>query len=198
MYNGATLVAENDNWDSGLAPVFDEVGAFGWTAGSKDAAVLLELGPGGYTVTVENGDNSGREAVVEVYDVSKNNDTKFVNLSCRTKLNSNDPVIVGLTLDKTAAVLLRNGGPSLAALGVTGAALDTTLVIFEGTSPIVENDDWEQSLATLFLELGAYGYGSSTKDAALKLETPPNQITVHAKSKGSPGVGIIELYLIDK
>ena len=66
-----TPVAANDNWGNAadLAAAFSAVGAFGLPAGSKDAAVLVRLPPGGYTVTVSGLANTTGTALVEIYDV---------------------------------------------------------------------------------------------------------------------------------
>ena len=64
-------VAGNDNWnnDTTLASAFRAAGAFALPASSKDAAVVVRLPPGGYTVTVSGvADTTGR-ALVEVYDL---------------------------------------------------------------------------------------------------------------------------------
>jgi hypothetical protein len=45
------------------------VGAFALPAGSADAAILVTLQPGAYTVQVSSGDGSSGLALVEVYDV---------------------------------------------------------------------------------------------------------------------------------
>ncbi len=64
-----TIVASNDNWDASLTPIFDQVGAYHFSAGSKDAALLITLPPGVYTAQV-SGVNSGTgDGVVEVYAV---------------------------------------------------------------------------------------------------------------------------------
>ena len=63
-------VNENDNWGASLAPTFGAVGAFGLTAGSKDAALLVTLQPGGYTVQVSGADGGTGEAIVEIYEVT--------------------------------------------------------------------------------------------------------------------------------
>ena len=66
-----TPIASNDNWggDVTLAAAFTSVGAFTLPAGSKDAALVVRLPPGGYTVVVSGvGGTTGR-ALVEVYDL---------------------------------------------------------------------------------------------------------------------------------
>jgi hypothetical protein len=64
-----TVVAQNDNWDASLAPTFDAVGAYRFTAGSKDAALLLSLPPGTYTAQLSGVGGTTGDGVVEVYEV---------------------------------------------------------------------------------------------------------------------------------
>lgn len=62
-------IAENDNWggDAGLQAAFGTVGAFAFSGpGSLDAAVVVRLPPGGYTVVVEGGSGV---VLVEAYDL---------------------------------------------------------------------------------------------------------------------------------
>jgi hypothetical protein len=69
VYSGNTLIGQNDNWDASLATTFTAVGAFGLDSGSKDAALLTSLAPGGYTVQVRGADGGTGEALVEIYEV---------------------------------------------------------------------------------------------------------------------------------
>lgn len=69
VFSDQTLVAENDNWDAGLAPAFAQVGAFSLTRDSRDAALLVTLAPGNYTVQVAGVADQVGEALVEVYEV---------------------------------------------------------------------------------------------------------------------------------
>jgi hypothetical protein len=67
--SGQVVVAENDTYAASLANVFTSVGAFGFQAGAKDAAVVVSLPPGGYTVTVSGADGGTGTAIVEVYEL---------------------------------------------------------------------------------------------------------------------------------
>ena len=70
IYNGAgTKVAENDTWAPMLAATFRLVGAFDLPAGSRDAALQVELPPGPYTALVKGADGGTGEALVEVYEL---------------------------------------------------------------------------------------------------------------------------------
>lgn len=73
LYRGSALYAANDNWSdtngAAIAAAAQTAGAFALPAGSRDAAVLLTLEPGAYSVQVSGvGDVSG-EALVELYVV---------------------------------------------------------------------------------------------------------------------------------
>ena len=64
-------IASNDNWGGGatLQSAFTQAGAFSLAANSNDAAVLMRLPPGGYTVVVSGVGNTSGNALVEVYDL---------------------------------------------------------------------------------------------------------------------------------
>ena len=64
----------NDNWETAGAPAlraaFTAAGAFPFAAGSRDAALLLDLAPGNYTIQANGVGNATGTALVEVYDLS--------------------------------------------------------------------------------------------------------------------------------
>ncbi len=68
------LVRENDNWETGndsvlVADAAMTIGAFPFTAGGRDAAILLSLPPGTYSAEVTGANNTGGVALIEVYEV---------------------------------------------------------------------------------------------------------------------------------
>ncbi len=72
LYRGATVIAENDNWQTNadLVNTFARTGAFEFIARSKDAVLLLTLPPGDYTAQVSGagtGTAATGVALVEVY-----------------------------------------------------------------------------------------------------------------------------------
>jgi hypothetical protein len=75
LFSGTTRIGSNDNWsaDASQAPVlraaFASVGAFALPDGSKDAALLIDLDPGAYTVTIK-GATGGGDALAEVYTIN--------------------------------------------------------------------------------------------------------------------------------
>jgi hypothetical protein len=70
VYEGTAKLADNDNWDSALAPTFASVAAFALLPGSRDAALVLTLPAGrSYTAQVSGVGNTTGEALVEVYEL---------------------------------------------------------------------------------------------------------------------------------
>lgn len=73
LFQGATALAANDDWElsrsaSAVAATGVRVGAFPLAAASLDAALLITLSPGAYTVVVSGADGRTGIALVEVYD----------------------------------------------------------------------------------------------------------------------------------
>jgi len=74
VFREGSVIGRNDNWEDGaaggsIAAASASVGAFALAAGSRDAALILNLFPGAYTAQVSgSGDQTGT-ALVEVYEV---------------------------------------------------------------------------------------------------------------------------------
>jgi len=74
LYKDSAVIATNDNWGSAgdgaaISATADVLGAFPLTAGSKDAAMLVTLQPGRYTVMVAGANSTSGVALVELYEV---------------------------------------------------------------------------------------------------------------------------------
>lgn len=69
LFSGSSSIGENDSWDASLAPVFSKVGAFALSPGSKDAAIVVTLAPGSYTVQLTGREGGTGEGMIEVYAV---------------------------------------------------------------------------------------------------------------------------------
>ena len=70
VYDSAgALIATNDNWNgSDVSTAAAATGAFALDAGSKDAALLLTLAPGGYTFEVTGAPGTAPgEALADIY-----------------------------------------------------------------------------------------------------------------------------------
>lgn len=74
VFRGTTVIASNDDWNINdpvrLTAAFDRVGAFRLQGGtSRDAALLVTLAPGAYTLQVTGAGGSAGTVVVEAYEV---------------------------------------------------------------------------------------------------------------------------------
>ena len=80
IYNDKSVIisgGSNDNWSSGTAAntaavsaAFAKAGAFPFAEGSRDAALVIDLNPGSYTIQVAGVGGTGGVSLVEVYDLS--------------------------------------------------------------------------------------------------------------------------------
>lgn len=121
LYSGSNKIAENDNWGTPvgvatadaatLAAAFAASGAFALGAGSKDAALLINLGAGNYTLQVSGvGDTTGA-ALVEVYDLTPTNQTGAVpSSSLYVAQLRPDPSAVGSSASGYATILVASDG----------------------------------------------------------------------------------------
>lgn len=66
--DGQTL-AQNEDWSGEVASSFARAGAFPLTAGSKDAALVVDLPPGAYTVRLQNASAAAGIVLAELYQL---------------------------------------------------------------------------------------------------------------------------------
>lgn len=72
LFSGTTSLASNDNWSTAanaaaIATAAASAGAFAIDSGTRDAAMLIEVGAGSYTVAVSGVGNTMGTALVEFY-----------------------------------------------------------------------------------------------------------------------------------
>jgi uncharacterized protein (DUF1800 family) len=204
------VVATNDNWNSADLAAFNSVGAFALSAGSKDAGIVTTLAPGSYSAVVNGVGGTTGTAIVEVYEVGAPAG-KFLNLSTRAQAGAVGVLTPGFVITPgtgTRKLLIRAAGPSLTALGVTGALVDPSLILLRNGSPattVATNDNWSTpvggsaaSAATLtaaFLQAGAFAFTPGSRDAALLVDLPAGNYSIQAIGVGNTtGVALVEVY----
>ena len=209
---GAVLTAENSRWlDAGdrddLISVFQNLGAFLLDDEATDAAVLDAVRPGLYTAVVESVDGQPGVALVEAYDagvdVFGNPGSRVVNLSVRGQVGTGHAVMIGgfvIAGDTPRRVLVRGIGPGLSGFGVDEFLPDPTLTLFDGGTPLADNQDWSDfrpagGLAEVFELVGAFPLEAGSPDAALVMWLAPGAYTVHLQNEQpGGGIGLIEVY----
>jgi DNA-binding beta-propeller fold protein YncE len=212
VFSGDQLVADNEDWIDGAAlrETSAKVGAFALPAGSRDAALLLTLAPGAYSAHVVANGGEG-VALIEVYDAESTQPaTQVVNLSTRGFVGTGEDVLVaGFVVSGTRPkrVLVRGVGPTLDAFGVTGALADAVLTLYQGTTAIAENDNWETpstvtvaaatsaEVAAAATSAGAFALPAGSKDAALVVMLPPGAYSaIVSGAHSGTGAGLVEVY----
>ena len=88
LHNSSDIIATNDNWGddptkkTALLQAFQSTGSFAWDDGSKDAALLVTLQPGGYTAIVSGKNGGTGVALIEAFEVdTANRAARLFNIS---------------------------------------------------------------------------------------------------------------------
>ncbi len=211
------VILENDNWAGvDIVQTSQQVGAFALAAQSKDAAIIVTLPPGIYTMHVVSNDGSSGVALAEVYDASNTPTTEYerlVNISSRAMVGAGDNILIGgfvVAGNSPKRLLIRGAGPTLAQLGVSLVLADPQIRLLDSTGTLVaRNDDWgtpvvvtpgqtsatAADLAVAATTTGAFPLDAASKDAALIVTLNPGIYTVLLDSSTNvPGNALIEIY----
>lgn len=121
--NGA-VVATNDNWgDAGAAATVSNVeaavGAFPFADGSKDAAAVVDLAAGRYSILIQGAGGSTGIAMLEVYDAGAGSATATGSAAS----SSSEAIYAAASLSWDSAAITARLGPTFAELN-PGAADD--------------------------------------------------------------------------
>lgn len=212
---GYVDVATNLDWADGgagaaMRQLFSQVGAFGLTEGSGDAAMVVDLAPGQYSVfaTDEQSTRTGL-SMVEVYDADVSSGTARVgNISTRGYLGTGSSIMItGFVIeDGTMTVLLRTVGPGLARFGVPGLVADPSMELVrrvDGVDQVVAaNDNWGSAVDPAYTSevteaVSAFSLASGSRDAALVLTLPAGAYTLLSQGAGSStGLALVEVYAV--
>ena len=196
LYNGATMVFENNDWPATLNGTFTSVGAFGFESGSRDAAFVQSI-EGGRSIQAR-GTGEG-VVLVEAYDLGSGSPARLVNVSARNMVGTGDNILIaGLNIAGSGEkrLLIRAVGPKLTAFGVPGVLADPKLEVYSGAGvKLTENDNWTADLAATFTAVGAFGLDANSRDAALLTTLPAGSYTVQVSGVGGgTGEALIEVY----
>ena len=217
----ANVIASNNGWTSSAdggaaaAAAAAQVGDFpllNWAGGGGDSALVTTLAPGAYTVIVSPAPGtapsflSGYVGLVEIYDVTPSDGSRFVNISTRGLVGTGDgQMIVGCTVAGSGhkRLLIRGVGPGLAPFGLQQTLANPVLTLYNAqSSPIAANDDWSNSpqtaqIRSLAAASGAFDLPEGSVDASLlALVAPGNYTAIVGAKPGTTltGLALVELY----
>jgi hypothetical protein len=203
-----TLVAENAGWSDAenaedVSDTAERLGAFPLAENSGDAALLIELPVGRYTVHLDSVSGTNGTGLTEAYEVDDLG--SLLNISVRGTIDGTvSPLIAGfvVTGDQPKRVLIRGVGPSLADFGVSDFINDPSLRIESGGETVATNDDWHEGDTTLMAavnqRVGAFNLDENSADAAVVVTLPPGVYTaVIAGADGDAGLALVEVYEVE-
>jgi hypothetical protein len=222
VYSGSTVVASNNGWtmssDGGAAAVAAaaKVGDFpllNWAGGGGDSALVTTLSPGAYTVIVSPAPGTasaflaGYVGLVEIYDLTPSDGSRFVNISTRGLVGTGDfQMIVGCTVAGNGheRMLIRGVGPGLGTtFGLAGTLANPSLTLYDNSQNVVAaNDDWSDSAQTdqirsLGASTGAFALPEGSIDSSIIALQPPGNYTAIVGAKPGTtfgGLALVELY----
>ncbi len=196
------LLASNDDW--GNSPDAAAISATGAAPGnSLEAAMIFTLDPGkNYTAILKGSGGATGIGLVEVFDLEVDSGPDLANISTRGNVFA-DPnlMIAGLIVQgvNQQTIVVRGIGPSLTALGVTGALADPTLEIRNSQGALlIANDNWKDD-ATQAAALQQNNIAPTRdEEAAIIVNVPAGTYTALLRGKNGPGVGLVEVYNLAK
>lgn len=209
LFNGQQQqVASNDGWmnnpDSGsaVASLSAALGAFPLSS-TLDAATMLALQAGDYTVEVTDPSNVPGVALAEVYDASAGSQpygaAHLINVSTRAFTGPGDGTLVaGFTIGggNNERVLIRATGAGLSAFGVADGLPSPRLSVYSGqtlisTGPLPASVSDAGAVEAAAPVVGAF----PGADTAICLTLAPGPYTVQvSKAGGGSGVALLEVY----
>lgn len=209
------VLAANSDWnnDAQISAMGDSVGAFRLTTGSKDAAIVMTLAPGGYTAQVSSA--APGSVLIEVYDGTSNAAVptkQLINISTRGTLDAGDSIIAGFVVSgaQSKRVLIRAVGPGLESFGVSGVLVDPVVKVYDASRTLIaQNDNWETGqtvaqmpapatpaqIAAAGTSAGAFALKPGATDAAVVLTLGPGAYTaIVSGAAGGSGAALVEVY----
>jgi len=194
---GAVLTS-NDDWKlpqqaaveaTGLAPPDD-----------REAAILLSLQPGSYTV-IESGKNGTTgNGLIEVYDVDALSASQLSNISTRGLVQTGNNVMIGGFVVSGASgsinLIVRVLGPTLTSFGVPNALSDPTLQLYDGNGTVIAfNNNWKDSQQTQIQNSGRQPPNNLEPAIAVPV-SPGNYTAIVRGNNNGTGVGLVEVYRV--
>jgi len=194
-------LGSNDSWatDPAAAELTQKKLA---PARATDAAIIINLPPGLFTMEVSSKNGGSGAGIIEVYDMavfpSVNTGVPLETTTTITKLDGISTNAFITPANKMIAGVLISGGTKrlmVRASSVDGAVdPQLEIVTYPDRKPLGSNDSWATDPAAAELTQKKLAPGRAT-DAAIIINLPPGLFTMEITSKnGGSGAGLIEVY----
>jgi hypothetical protein len=226
IYTGSTPGPTLAKWDSSLAGLFTALGAFQFSIGSNDTAVMQSFHPGAYTAIVNSASQPATNgiALAELYDADQGAPTnRLINLSARAYVGTSSNILIGGFVvggPSSETVLIRAVGPGLTQFNLSGTLAEPLLAVYDsnptnspqGPQIIAQIQGWggpptqgastvsagiEPATAAEMSLVGAFSLTGGSADSAMILTLPPGAYTAEVSgADGGTGIALVEIYEI--
>ena len=185
----------DDSWASTIASYHLD------PTNSRESAILATLNPGSYTVVLRSFPNSNGSltgtGLIELYDLHTTGG-RAGNISTRGPVSTGNQVLIGGFIvggSQTKEVVVRAIGPSLSAVGVSGALSDPTVELRDGSGNLVDsNDNWGNHPKAAQIQSESLA-PTQPVESALQVTLNPGSYTAIVRgANGATGVGLVEIY----
>ncbi len=128
--------------------------------------------------------------------------TRFGNISTRLRVLSGDNALIGGMIATGTAgkrVIIRAIGPSLIPFGIPGALANPTLDLFQGSTLLFSNDDWQNSPQQAEIANSGLAPSNNAESAIIQTLTPGQNYTAIVRGLNSTtGIGVVETFDLDQ
>lgn len=192
-----TLILSNDNWRddptqealikaSGLPPPND-----------LEAAMVVTLNPGSYTVVLRGFNNTTGRGLNEVYDISSSSPSGLTGVGTRASVLTGEDILVsGIVMQQGANILVRVLGPSMVDAGVAMILANPTLEFRDSNGALlIANDNWQDDPAQAALIQASGLAPANNLESAIVATLPAGLYTAIAAGKfNTTGIGYVQFY----
>jgi hypothetical protein len=162
------------------------------------AGSILKISPSGVRTTFAS---RSVGAMAFQRNLAPNPAPTLVNFSTRASVQTGQGVTIAgfiLTGTDSKQVVVRGLGPTLTQYGVSGALADPTLQLVDGSGKsIFINDNWKETQQAGIQATGLAPHNDAESAIRIALQ-PGNYTAILAGKNGATGVGLVEVYDIEK
>jgi hypothetical protein len=195
---GAVVIG-NDDWK---VPQETAIAATGSApADDHEAAILLTLQPGSYTV-IESGKNAtSGVGLIEIYDLDPVANAHLSGISTRGFVQAGANVMIGGFIvsgaNGSVNLIVRALGPSLAQFGVPNPLPDPLLGLYDANGTLImSNDNWQTAANANQIPTSPIDYRppNSLESAILVTLSTGAYTGIVSGKNGGTGISLVEVY----
>jgi hypothetical protein len=196
-----TVIEVNDNW--GDSPEIDDIIASTIPPSDpRESAIVAKLDPGSYTVIVEGVNGGTGVGLVENYTLDTYSGSRAANISTRGEVGTGDDSLIGGFIvrgNTTKEVIIRALGPSLAGSTTSKVLLNPLVELHDSNGQLVAmNDDWQNSDQAADIQASGIPPTDPRESALITTLGAGNYTALVRGADGDEGIGLVEVYDIDK